>query len=66
MTSFPLLQALQANGFGTNFHGAISESWIVFVAYAFVDDTDLIEAARFPSDTVVSREYEIIIIKFPS
>ncbi len=39
----PLLQALCAEGFGTNFNGALSNQQVVFVAYTFVDDTDLIE-----------------------
>ncbi len=44
----------RADGFGTDFKGALSNSWVVFVAYAFVDDTDIIETQKYPTNTLDS------------
>ncbi len=52
LISLSLLQAQQADGFGTNFWWPISESWVIFVTYAFFNNTDLIETAKFPSDNI--------------
>ncbi len=46
----PLLKALRNSSFGTDFKGALSFHRVVFVAYAFVDDTDLIKTSKFAQD----------------
>ncbi len=49
LISTPLLKALRKLGFGTDFKGAMSSQCVVFVAYAFVDDTNMIETAKIQS-----------------
>ncbi len=50
LISTPLLKALRNSGFGMNFKGALSSHRVIFMAYVFVDDTDLIETTKFPHD----------------
>jgi hypothetical protein len=52
--SSPALTALRTQGFGTHFVSAISGAPIRFVGYAFVDDTDLIQTARTPDESISS------------
>ncbi len=50
LISTHLLNALQELGFGTDFQGALSSSCAAFVAFAFIDDTDLIETVKYSHD----------------
>ncbi len=43
-------QKTQRKWFGTDFKGALSSQRVVFIAYAFVNDTDLIKTARYTQD----------------
>ncbi len=52
MISSPLLQVIHAEGFGTDFLCALSECCVVFVAYAFVDSTDLIQMEKYKHDLI--------------
>lgn len=49
VVSTPVLKVMQSEGFGSFFSG---ES-ICFIGYAFVDDMDLIQTAKQPSETEV-------------
>ena len=51
VVSSPLLQILKEEGFGTFFKAGISKTEIRLVGYAFVDDTDLIQTSKYPSQT---------------
>ncbi len=54
----PLLQTLREKGFGMDFKGGFSIQRVVFVADAFVGDTDLIETAKYTWD-----EFKDIVIQ---
>lgn len=41
---------MRAEGFGTYFIACLSNKQIRFVAYSFIDDTDLIQTARTMSE----------------
>jgi hypothetical protein len=43
--STPVLKVMHAEGFGTFFVACLSGECIRFMAYSFVDDTDLIQTA---------------------
>ncbi len=43
---------LHEEGCRTRFKGALSDSELTFVTYACVDDTDLIEMAKYPTDSL--------------
>ncbi len=47
LISTPLLQILLEEGFSANFRELLNNSKVVFVAYAFFNDTDLMETAKF-------------------
>jgi len=49
VVSSPLLNALRAKGFGCEIVCPLSKSFIRFVGYAFVDDTDIIHSALLNS-----------------
>jgi len=49
VVSSPLLNALRAKGFGCEIVCPLSNSFVKFVGYAFVDDTDIIQSALFNS-----------------
>jgi hypothetical protein len=51
VVSTPVLKVMRTEGFGTYFRACISGDSIRFVGYSFVDDTDLIQSAKQPSDT---------------
>ncbi len=42
-----LLQALREEGFGTIFKGALSTHWVIFVAYTFIGNIDLVKTAKY-------------------
>jgi hypothetical protein len=55
--SSPVIEVMRSRGFGTEFVSALSGALVKFVGYAFVDDTDLCQTARSPTDsgTVVAN-----------
>ncbi len=59
LISSPLLQAIQAQEIGTDFWGAIGSMRVVFIAYAFVDDTDLIETITNDGETIHHVMYQM-------
>ena len=48
--STPILEMMREAGFGSFFKASISGEQIRIVGYAFVDDTDLMQSARNPTD----------------
>ncbi len=47
-----LLQAIQANGFWTDFWISLSNFVVVLIVYAFINDMDLIEIAKLERDSI--------------
>jgi hypothetical protein len=54
VVSSPVLQILRQEGYGAFFKAAISGEEIRLVGYTFVDDTDLIQTGRSPTDSFSS------------
>jgi hypothetical protein len=53
VVSTPVLKVMQNEGFGTFFCTCITGNTIRFVGYSFVNDTDLIQTARTPTETEI-------------
>ncbi len=53
------MTALQKEGFEINFRGAIGNMHVASVAYAFVNDSDLIETAKNHRETIDHIMYQI-------
>jgi hypothetical protein len=51
VVSTPVLNVMRTEGFGTFFKACISGESICSVGYSFVDDTDLSQTAKTPTDT---------------
>ena len=51
VVSTPVLNLMRSMGFGACFKAAITGETVSFVGFSFVDDTDLFQTARDPSDT---------------
>lgn len=55
VVSAPLLNVLRAKGFGCELATPISNKGFKFVGYAFVDDTDIIQASLHDNATSAIR-----------
>lgn len=51
VVSTPVLKVMKTEGFGTYFKACLCSDEIRFMGYSFMDDTDLIQTARYPEET---------------
>ncbi len=58
LISVTLLKAIREEGFGTNFCRAIGSIQIIFVAYAFINNTDLIQTMKNECENINSITYQ--------
>ncbi len=59
LTSTPLLQIFQADGFEAELCGAQSLTYVVFVAFTFANNMDLIEAAKLYWELINHVAYQM-------
>ncbi len=50
LSALLLWKALRKSGFGMDFKGVLSSQRVVFMANAFIDDTNLIKTVKFAQD----------------
>ncbi len=53
------VNTLVGKNFGIDFHIVVSNLRVIFVAYAFADDTDLIETAKYKWETIDHVVYQM-------